>query len=263
MICCPKSTPLCVLRLLTGTIPLGAHIDILKLMYFWRLTHRDKNIITFKIYNFKRKRFLESNVGYVNEIFDLCCKYDQMWVSNGTINPKKNPFAKIKREITEYHMKLDLEKAKNVKCIYTSTCLSIKVLQKVHVRTVLSKLWVFRNSKHRRFFHYSFLDTCAYFRTCHKCGKVTNDVLQHNLTDCQKSSKLRVVLRLKLILFNAHKLVDPSKLSCKKILYILAMQNRVFRDALCDFLVKVGNYTSELGRHYFYLRIDYFYLRNV
>ena len=39
LIPCPKSTSCCLLRLVIGTISLAPHIDILKLRYFWKLTH--------------------------------------------------------------------------------------------------------------------------------------------------------------------------------------------------------------------------------
>ena len=172
-----------------------------------------------------------------------------MWVWNGTINPKKNPFAKIKREIVEYHLKLDLNKAKEVDCIYTSMCLSItKYGKKYQLYDFFQNFGVFKNSEHRIFFLYSFLDTCAYSRTCPKCSMTVKDVLQHTLNDCANTSKLRLTLRIKLILYNAHKLVDSSKLSCKKTLYCLAMQKRVYREALCEYLVNVGYYPPKLNK---------------
>ena len=76
LIPCPKSTPNCLLRLLTGTISLAAHIDILKLRYFWKLTHSGVASFAQDIYSFRRKNFLESGVGYVHEIFNLCCEYN-------------------------------------------------------------------------------------------------------------------------------------------------------------------------------------------
>ena len=80
LIPCPKSTPCCLLRLLTGTISLYAYIDILKLRYFWKLTHSGSKSYAHDIYSFKRKNFLDSNIGYVREIFNLCCEYKMMWV---------------------------------------------------------------------------------------------------------------------------------------------------------------------------------------
>ena len=57
------------------------------------------------------------------DIFNLCCKYNLLWVWNGIINPKENPLARIKREIVAHHLKKDLEAAKKVNCIYASLCL--------------------------------------------------------------------------------------------------------------------------------------------
>ena len=127
---CPKSTPPCLLRLLTGTMPLSARIEILKLRYFWKLSHRNKKNILFKLYTYRRKNFLESNVGYVHEIFNLCCKYNMMWVWHGVIAPKQNPMNAIKKQIVEYHLKKDVEKAKTYSCIYTALCLTHKEYDK-------------------------------------------------------------------------------------------------------------------------------------
>ena len=77
---CPKATPCGLLRLLTSTLSVAAHIDILKLRYFWKLTHSVKNNFALDIYKYRRSYFLESNIGYVHEIFNICCEYDMMWV---------------------------------------------------------------------------------------------------------------------------------------------------------------------------------------
>ena len=124
LIPCPKSTPCCLLRLLTGTISLVAHIDILKLRYFWKLTHSGLMGYAQEIYRLRRKNFLESNIGYVHEIFNLCCEYKMMWVWHGTCNHKNNPLALIKRQIVGYHLQRDLESAAAVNCVYTNLILT-------------------------------------------------------------------------------------------------------------------------------------------
>ena len=105
LIPCPKSTPCCLLRLLTGTISLAAHIDILKLRYFWKLTHSGLKSLALDIYKYRRKNFLQSNIGYVHEIFNLCCEYNMMWVWHGTCTSKVNPLSQIKKQIVERHLK--------------------------------------------------------------------------------------------------------------------------------------------------------------
>ena len=245
LIPCPKSTPPCVLRLFTGTIPLAAHIDILKLRYFWKLSNNAKTSFALDIYKFKRERFLESNVGYVHEIFDLCCKYNMMWVWNGIINPKENPLARIRREIVAYTLKKDLEAAKKVDCIYTSLCLvGKKYGNKYRFEKFFEKYGNFKNTEQRRFFLFSFFDTCAYSRKCPKCDASPPDILKHCLTDCPNTKRLRLFLRIKLLFLKATKLVPPTKLSCKTTLYSLAMLGNSFRDALCNFLCNVGYFPN-------------------
>ena len=78
---CPKSTPPAVLRLISGTMPISARIDILKLRYFWKTSHCNNDNLACTILNYKRRFLLECNVGYIYEIFNICCKYDcfDMW----------------------------------------------------------------------------------------------------------------------------------------------------------------------------------------
>ena len=41
---CPRTTSPAVVRVLTGIMPIRARIDILKLRYFWKITHAKKII---------------------------------------------------------------------------------------------------------------------------------------------------------------------------------------------------------------------------
>ena len=75
---CPKNTPPSIVRLLTGTMPMAGRIDLLKLRYFWRLHHTGVEKDAKKMYLDSRRAFLQSNVGYVHEIFNICCKYGRM-----------------------------------------------------------------------------------------------------------------------------------------------------------------------------------------
>ena len=249
LIPCPKSTPPCILRLFTGTIPLAAHIDILKLRYFWKLTHSTRKSFALDIYKFKRGRFLESNIGYTHEIFNICCKYNILWVWHGIWNsmktPKENPLARIKREIVRYHLKKDIEAAKKINCIYTSLfLLGKKYGNKYRFEKFFESFGVFKNTEYRRFFLYSLFDTCAYSRKCPKCNSAVNDILKHTLTDCIKMNRMRMLLTVKLLLFKATNQVPPNKLTCKTTLYSLALHNQLYRKALCEFLISVGYYCT-------------------
>ena len=53
--------------------------------------------IAHKVYSGLRKNFLSGAVGYVHEIFNICCKYDRMDIWHGICPQKINP--RIKRII--------------------------------------------------------------------------------------------------------------------------------------------------------------------
>ena len=151
------------------------------------------------------------------------------------------PLTQIKRHVVQYHLKKDLETSSGSNCIYAYTCLSTKKYGKQYqLGKFLRQCGFFENAEYRRFFLYSFLDTCAYPRPCPKCGTVIFDTLSHALSACPKARKIRTVLRLKLLLYNANSFVSPTKFECKKTLYSLAMGDRLVRRSLCEILVACG-----------------------
>ena len=54
---CPKSTSPVIVRLFSGIEPLSSRFDLLKLRYFWRISHGDVNNIALKVYKKRRKNF--------------------------------------------------------------------------------------------------------------------------------------------------------------------------------------------------------------
>ena len=75
IITCPKNTSPAVLRLLTGIMPISGRLDMLKLIYFWKIDHASEENVTHQVYNGLRKNFLRGKEGYIHEVFNLCCKY--------------------------------------------------------------------------------------------------------------------------------------------------------------------------------------------
>ena len=59
---CPKSTSPTVVRLLSGIEPLSSRYDLLKLRYYWNISHGDKNNIAFKIYKKRRNNFFSKRL---------------------------------------------------------------------------------------------------------------------------------------------------------------------------------------------------------
>ena len=116
----PKNTPPAVVRVLTGTMPITARIDILRLRYFWKLMHLGKDNVAHLLYEEMRKKFLEGAVGYVHEIFNICCKYACMDIWHGKCPRKVNPYARIRRIVEAYHLQEDLEVLRRSTCAYAA-----------------------------------------------------------------------------------------------------------------------------------------------
>ena len=116
----PKNTPPAVVRILTGTMAISARVDILKLRYFWRLMHAGGDNIAHIVYKEIRKNFLEGAVGYIHEIFNICCKYGSINIWHGKCPEKVNPLNRIKRIVEAHHLQLDLEILRQSNCAYST-----------------------------------------------------------------------------------------------------------------------------------------------
>ena len=71
---CPKHVPPSLVRLFAGVEPLACRLDLLKLRYFWKLLKSDKKSLSGFVFKFRRQRFLNSDKGFLHEVFNLCCK---------------------------------------------------------------------------------------------------------------------------------------------------------------------------------------------
>ena len=169
-----------MLRLLTETISLVAHIDILELRYFWKLTHSGLMGYAQDICRLRRKNFLESNVGYVHEIFNLCCEYKMMWVWHGTCSRKNNPLALIKRQIVGHHLQRDLKSAAAVNCVYTNLILTSSPYGK--------KYTLYKFQSVLGFFMVLYEKSCYIFKGTFKHRVASNTLTKPWLTNKTKGS---------------------------------------------------------------------------
>ena len=80
---CPKYIPASLVRLFVGVDSIASRFDLLKLRYFWKLSHSQKKSIAKLVYLHVRQRFLGSNKGFVHEVFNLCCKYGDINLWHG------------------------------------------------------------------------------------------------------------------------------------------------------------------------------------
>ena len=91
---CPRNTSPSVVRLLAGVEPMACRIDMLKLRYYWKITHAQSSIPR-TIISFKKRRIFHVNKGFATEIFSLCCKIGEIsfWhgIHRGNANRNRNP----------------------------------------------------------------------------------------------------------------------------------------------------------------------------
>ena len=151
-----------LVRLFSGVMPIIARLDILKLRYFWKVHHGGTSKLEHKMNSFKRKHFLQSNVGFVHEVFNICCKYNSMDIWHGLCPKGINPNTMIKKRVEAYHYKRDLLKADSTKCLYTSLTFFDRNKMKYKFDERFTKAGNFKSSEYRRRFIYAFLDTCSY-----------------------------------------------------------------------------------------------------
>ena len=231
---CPKKTPPAMVRLLTGTMPMEGRIDMLKLRYFWRLHHTSKEKDAKKIYLELRKRFLQSNVGYVHEIFNICCKYGRMDLWHGLCPDKISPLARIKRIVETFHLQKDLEVARKTRCIYTA--LTNFKAKKYTMDAMLRKLGRFQSAEHRSTFIFCLLDTSSFDRQCKHCGLEAKDITKHGMEDCSMLVKQRKLFRMMMHFYNVPKEVD---LTNKAAVVQLALSKSCFLNEVCKFWVAI------------------------
>ena len=86
-------------------------------------------------------------------------------------------------------------------------------------------------------FIFALLDNCDFERVCPLCSESHLDVLQHTLRGCSKAHHLRLLLKMKLELFNVPGHIN---LSSKVELFTLAVGKRLYRKVLCEYLISAS-----------------------
>ena len=237
LISCPKNTPTAIVRLITGTMPMSARIDMLKLRYFWKLHHDQTDNVAHLVYKELRKKFLKGPVGFVHEIFNICCKYNRMDIWHGLCPKKVNPFTMIKKTVETYHLKKDIEAAQNSTCAYTA--LKVFEQKRYNFEQWLLEIGRFPSTKHRQVFLYSILDVSNYERVCRNCGSKETDIMKHGLTDCKGLGNQKRRFRVLLKFYNAPE--DLDFLS-KTEVFRAALGKKSLMKVVCDFLITIWDW---------------------
>ena len=240
LVACPRKTPPAMVRLLTGTMPMSGRIDILKLRYFWRLQHSGEEKDAKKVYLELRERLLHSNIGYVHEIFNICCKYGLMGIWHGICPIKTNPHSMIKQVIESYHLQKDKAVARGTNSVYTGL---VDYKAKIYeMDSRLSRLGIFESSKHRSTFIYALLDNSSYDRKCSHCGREAKDITSHGMAECTNLRHQRTVFCLMMKFYDGPKTIDLSK---KMEVFQLALLKKCFLKVFCRFLLTIWGRDDE------------------
>ena len=233
---CPKNTSPAILRLFTGCMPIAGRIEMLKLRYFWRISHATDDNLAAVILNFKRKEFHTSKIGLIHEVFKLCRKHNCLDVWLKIRRPKENPLNSIKRAVELHYLKTDQEKCLQSTCTYSSfrRVRGLFNAKKYIFDDFFRQIGLFSGTGGRLSFIFALLDRCNFERTCPKCHTGSHNIVQHALGECSRAGLLRLRLQIKLKFYNMPPTIDVKS---KEELFSLALSSkRIFLKILCEFL---------------------------
>lgn len=55
--------------MVSGIMPISARIEMLKLRYFWKITHADKDNMAHTILDYTHKNLKDTKTGFAHEVF--------------------------------------------------------------------------------------------------------------------------------------------------------------------------------------------------
>ena len=243
---CPRATSPAIARLFCGTEPLVCRLEILKLRYFWKMINGPASTLSTSILRYRRKKPLDFNIGFTRDVFNICIKYDLMQIWNGlapqnALNPnlKLNPLHYIKRVITVFNLRKDLEHARTRDCCFSKFYLLNPFTYQKEYQIVepFRQANCFSSSDNRKHYVKALLHPCSYFENCSLCGEQTRDTCDHLLTSCPSVPDPRKKLHLKLTLYNYPTTHLPLT---KSSIIELSLSNRLWRKCFAEFLKEVN-----------------------
>ena len=234
LIGCPRNVSPSVVRLVTGVEPICCRLDMLKLRYYWKKTHSPPSMVS-EFINHRKKNLLEHNLGFVTEVFNLCCRIGNISFWHGIHREKSNPLNLIKRTVTAHYFNKDINTARNKTCIFSTLFLNNQVAKekKYKLTKTFQRNGQFSTASSRVKFVKAILNTNSYLQECKQCSLKFYDILLHQLTTCPKLTKQRLTLKQNFILYGTEpipKLDNPTSV----ISY--ALSKKILLKAFTDFL---------------------------
>ena len=231
---CPKSTSPKIVRLFSGIEPISCRFDLLKLRYFWKISHGDENNIAFKVYKKRRSNFFSAKKGFVHEVFNLCCKYDAIDFWHGKMPQNIDPYLFIKNKVKNYYLKQDLEIGRRKLCGFADVYLQNKFLYQEDYQLIepFKRFNFFSSTRARSIMTKVLLYPREFKVDCDLCDGIFTYIFNHYVYDCANLKTLRQHLRNMLNFYNFPKdcLLKNSKFLAT------CLQKKVWTKCLTEFL---------------------------
>ena len=211
---CPKYVPAALVRLFVGVESLASRFELLKLRYFWKLSHSHRKSIAKSVYLHARQRFLGSNKGFVHEVFNLCCKYGDINLWHGvypSVMKKISPLTTIKNLVVKRNYSIDISTARGTKSVYAFLFLRNQsplkwIFEKYKI--AFRKAGFFKNSDARKRFVKALLTTNPFPQKCNFCNSLCEELLQHQINECKNLELQRQILSMEIFLNRPNESTD-------------------------------------------------------
>ena len=179
----PKSTSPAIVRLFSGVEPLKSRLDMLKLRYFWKLTHVNDQSIARRILKYRRENFFVTKNVFLHEIFNLCCKYNVIDFWHGKLKGLTNPASFIKDKILAFCLKNDLSIGRKRSCAFTDIYLTniFSYQKSYHLVEPFFEKDFFSSASARCSVTKFLLQSRAFYRRCKFCSVESKDILSQYL----------------------------------------------------------------------------------
>ena len=143
---------------------------MLKLRYYLKKIQGQSSIVK-EIICHRKSKLLEHNLGFVTEVFNLCCKIDKISFWHGIQTGNKNNLNSIKRAVKTHYFKKDADMAANKNCIFSILLpySEYRKKEKYKLFEIFRKIGMFSKSSSRIKFIKALLNTNSYLQECKKC----------------------------------------------------------------------------------------------
>ena len=188
-------------------------------------------------FKYLREHFFITKNGFINGIFNVCCKYNVIDFWHGKLKGLTNPTSFIKDKILSFSLKNDLSIGRKRSCAFSDICLTnlFSYQKTYHLVEPFLKQDFFTSASARCLVTRFLLQSQTFFRKCYFCSLELKDIISHQLFSCTKLEDKRRLLRSKFVLYN----FPANKLNNKITFYMAVLSKRIWTKCLSEFLADI------------------------